>query len=226
MSEEPLTTSPTPLRDRKSATPPFWLVAVFLVLVVLSWIPLVLIARARVSKSDKPRIALIQDMDEQPRYDTQTHSPVFADGRTMRLPVAGTIARGDLQGPDDYAGGFTTGDDGKPVFIVNFPKDLKLNQALLNRGQTEYNIYCLPCHGADGTGNGMVNRKALDLKGAWIPAANLHDAAIRNRPAGHLYNTIVHGIRSMPPYGAQIQNIEDRWAVVAYVRALQLSQGE
>ncbi len=224
MNTEPLTTSPTPLRDRKLVTPPFWLVAVFLVMVVLSWIPLVVIARARVSKSEQPRIILFKGMGEQPRYETQNFSPVFADGRAMRPPVPGTIARGDMTEPTAYLTGYTLGDDNNAAFITDFPAELKIDRRLLERGRTEYNVYCLPCHGADGAGNGPVNRAALIRPGSWIPAANLHDDLILSRPVGHLYNTIVHGIRSMPPYAAQIQNIEDRWAIVAYVRALQLSQ--
>lgn len=224
MSQEPLTTSPTPLRDRKASTPPFWLVATLLVLVVISWIPLVLIARARVSKSPHPRIHLLQDMDEQPRYETQNYSPVFADRRAMRLPVAGTIARGDLLGPDELVLGYDTGDDGKPRFVTEFPEQIEVNRRLLERGRNRYNIYCLPCHGVDGAAAGPVNLRALALRGSWISAANLHDQAIRDRAPGHIYNTIVNGIRSMAPYGPLVTDVEDRWAIVAYVRALQLSQ--
>jgi mono/diheme cytochrome c family protein len=224
MATEPLTTSPTPLRDRKASTPPFWLVAAFLVLVVMSWIPLVLIARARVSKSPEPRIHLVQDMDEQPRYDTQTYSPIYADHRAMRPAVQGTVARGGLGGPPLLVDGYSLGPDGKPRFADAFPAEVKLSRELLQRGRQRFNIYCLPCHGVDGAAMGPVDRRARELRGSWIPAANLHDEAIRNRPHGHIYNTIVNGIRSMPPYGAQIQSVEDRWAIVAYVRALQLSQ--
>jgi mono/diheme cytochrome c family protein len=221
---EPLTTSPTPLRDRKASTPPFWIVATLLVMVVMSWIPLVLIARARVSKSPEPRIHLFQDMDEQPRYETQNYSPIFADHRAMRPVIPGTVARGDLRGPAEFVMGYTPGGEGQPRFVTEFPEQIQLTRDLLLRGQVQYNTYCLPCHGADGSGGGAVNRRAMELKGTWIPAANLHDEPIRNRQHGHLYNTIVNGIRTMGPYGDKITRIEDRWAVVAYVRALQLSQ--
>ncbi len=223
MSTEPLTTSPTPIRDRKSSTPPFWLVAALLVLVVVSWIPLVVIARARVSKSSKPPLHLFQDMDEQPRYETQNYSPIFADHRAMRLPITGTVARGDLKGRPELVLGYTLEGD-EPQFVSDFPEEIQLSRSLLERGRERFNIYCLPCHGADGSGGGAVSRRGVELKGSWIPAANLHDETIRQRPVGHLYNTVVNGIRSMPPHGAQVNRIEDRWAIVAYVRALQLSQ--
>jgi hypothetical protein len=237
---EPLTTSPTPLRDKKIVTPPFWLLALFLVLVVVSWVPLVVIARARVTRSPQPRIHLIQDMDKQPRYETQDHSLLFADRRAMRPRIAGTVQRGSVLGDDHFTQGFRIeGVDAESgryqvTFFEQFPPQIA-NEAVftrqfLERGRNRFEIFCLPCHGADGAGNGSVNYHAellqqrADTGTSWVRPANLTDAAIAARPAGHIFNTISKGIRTMPAHEAQIPDPYDRWAIVAYVRALQLSQ--
>jgi mono/diheme cytochrome c family protein len=95
---------------------------------------------------------------------------------------------------------------------------------MLLRGQERFNIYCSPCHGLTGAGDGLVSRRADALQeGTWVPPLTFHGDQVRGRPVGHLFNTITHGIRNMPAYGAQIP-AEDRWAIVAYVRALQRSQ--
>ncbi len=99
-----------------------------------------------------------------------------------------------------------------------------MTQALVERGRDRFNIYCAPCHGLDGSGNGMVNQRAQELQEPkWVQPSNLTSDVVRARPVGHIYNTVNNGIRNMPGYGAQVP-VEDRWAIVAYVRALQLSQ--
>lgn len=231
---EPFTTSPTPLRDPKSITPPFWIVGLAMVLIVITFIPLVVTARARFDRTRQTRIHIFQDMDKQPRYEAQDASDVFADGRAMRLPIAGTVARGKLRDDPMLYDGYTSTWNEEHnrwdiQFTEDFPEQIQLSRRLLERGELQYAIHCLPCHGADGMGNGPINRRAVQLQssgvtGTWVQAANLHDETIRNRPAGHLYSTIVNGIRTMPPYGDRITDVEDRWALVAYVRALQLSQ--
>ena len=217
-----------PLATLRLGRPPFWMIAMFLVLVVVSWIPLVVAARRRVSLSESPPLHLVQDMDNQPKYKAQHHSVVFADGRADRPPVPGTVARGKLAADDHYDRGYATSlaGDGKiqVSFFKGFPKQVKVDQALLDRGQQVFNVYCTPCHGMGGYGDGPVNQRAIDLRDPkWVQAASLHDANVKARPEGHLYNTINVGIRNMAGYGSQIQ-VPDRWAVVAYVRALQLSQ--
>jgi len=108
-------------------------------------------------------------------------------------------------------------------------------QSLIKRGRERFNIYCYVCHGYDGSGHGPVNQRALELKAIdtdpahpigvnWLPAAQLTSDTIRAEPDGKIFNTISNGIRTMPSYGPQIP-VDDRWAIVAYVRALQLSQG-
>ena len=224
-----------PLADLRLRRPPFWMIAAFLIFVVVSWLPLVVAARRRVSTSEVPRISIAQDMGTQPRYRGQQANPVFADGRTIRPVIAGTVARGRLDLDDHYYRGFPAGPDGKPqhdekkqtIFFKGFPKEVKVDERFLERGRLQFNIYCAPCHGNDGSGQGPVHQRAVQLPvpgTTWTPPANLHDQPIIARPDGHLYNTVTNGIRNMAGYGSQIVNVDDRWAIVAYVRALQLSQ--
>ncbi len=220
MSEVP--TKLGSLEDRELPRPPFPLIGVFLILVVGTWIPLVVFARARVNRADETRVHLVQDMDSQPKYGAQSSSQVFADQRSMRLPIPGTVARGELEEDDHYNRGYRL-DGGKAVFYDSLPSQVTLDQPLLMRGQQRFNIYCATCHGADGYGNGPVNDRAVRNKLSWVTPANLHSDAVRARPDGHLFNTITNGIRNMGGYGAQIPTV-DRWAIVAFVRALQISQ--
>jgi len=227
MAEDPVKLGT--LSDRELPRPPFAMIGTFLILTVATWIPLVVFARARVSKSEEPRVHLIQDMSSQPKYREQTSSEVFADGRADRLPIDGTVARGQLDEDDHYYRGYSrtpdpaTGKD-QITFFDTLPSQVVLSPALLDRGQQRFNIYCAVCHGRDGYGNGPINARAVERQEAkWIPPANLQSDAVRNRPDGHLFNTITNGIRNMAGYGAQIPT-QDRWAIVAYLRALQLSQ--
>ncbi len=209
--------------------PPFWMIAVFLVLIVATLIPLVVLARARVSRSDEPRVHIAQDMGIQPKYRPQAASEVFADGRAMRLPIEGTMARGHLQEDDHYYRGYasaanSTGAERQVKFFDSLPPQVPLTPALLKRGQERFNIYCAVCHGQDGYGNGAINARALERQEPkWVPPADLNSDVVRGRPDGHLFNTITNGIRNMAGYGSQIP-VQDRWAIVAYLRALQLSQ--
>jgi mono/diheme cytochrome c family protein len=196
---------------------PRWLMYFVVISIVLSWVPVALIMRARVTTSPKPRIHIIPDMDNQPRYATQSRNPLFADRRAMRPPVAGTVARGTVLGDSAFASG-KLGDDW--VTAIPAPVD----RSMLERGRQRYDIFCSPCHGLAGAGDGMVAKRADELlEGTWTPPTSFHSDLLRERPVGHLFNTISNGIRNMPAYGPQIP-VEDRWAVVAYVRALQRSQ--
>ncbi len=198
---------------------PRWLRPTAITVVLLMLTSLAWIAVARNNKTTEPRIHPIQDMDNQPRFKAQQANPIFADLRAMRPPVEGTVARGELRDDDHYYRGLV---DGK--FATTFPPQIDLTVDFVRRGQQRFNIYCAPCHGVDGSGNGPVNQRVLtrQLPGTWVPAANLHEQQYRERPLGHLFNTITHGIRTMPPYGDQIP-VRDRWAIVAYVKALQRS---
>jgi len=196
---------------------PRWLLYTVAILVVLSWVPLALIMRARVTTSSQPRIHIVPDMDNQPKYKAQSRNPVFADRRAMRPPVAGTVARGATLGNPALASG-KVGEDWVEIIPIEVDRDL------LERGRERYDVYCSPCHGLVGFGDGMVAKRADELlEGTWTPPTSFHTDLLRERPAGHLFNTISNGIRNMPAYGPQIP-VEDRWAIVAYVRALQRSQ--
>jgi mono/diheme cytochrome c family protein len=219
------------------------MVALALIFIVATWLPLAIIARGRESVMSEPRIQLLQDMAIQPKFREQMTNSLFADDRAMRPQIPGTVARGSLQEDDGFYRGFVRQNDSSGKSTVIFTQDLpaqfsdspeKLHD-LIERGQQRFNIYCYPCHGYDGSGHGPVNQRALELKAidtdpshpigiTWTPAAQLYSDAIRAEPDGKIFNTITNGIRSMPAYGPQIP-VDDRWAIVAYVRALQLSQG-
>ncbi|MCR4413342.1 MAG: cytochrome c, partial [Thermoguttaceae bacterium] len=185
--------------------------------VLLAFLPPLWIARSRATTSTRPRIHPIQDMDFQPRYHAQGASPLFDDRRAMRPPVAGTIARGELQRDEHLVQG-TVG--GKPA--ETFP--LRVSQAMIERGRQRYEIYCATCHGLDGDGKGPTAIRALErAEPGWVAPRSLHADAVRQQPVGQLFRTITRGLNTMPSYAAQIAP-EDRWAIVLYVRALQRSQ--
>jgi len=195
---------------------PRWIRPVLLVLALLALLPFACIYRARATHTAIPRIHLLQGMDNQGRYKSQQVNPLFADTREARPPVAGTVARGRLHADEAF---FKGTHDGK--WVETFPVAVTMN--LLNRGQERFRIYCAPCHGLAGAGDGIVAVRADRLQeGTWVPPSSLHDPTVLARPIGHLFNTVTNGIRTMPSYGSQIP-VDDRWAIVGYVRALQLS---
>lgn len=217
---------------------PLW-VKVFLIgLLLLGWLPLAMAIRARVNlaKPD-PKIHPIQDMDNMPKYKEQMASPIFVDGRADRPQVPGTIARGTLSFDDHFSLGYTrvkntpgtsaiAGASPDVFFFNEFPPSVKVDEAFIRRGQQVFNITCANCHGRDGMGNGPVNARAISggsMATGWVKPTDLLGDSVRARPNGHIYNTINNGIRNMAPHGPQIEP-NDRWAVVAYVRALQLSR--
>ena len=196
---------------------PRWIRIVGLLAVSLALVPVACIARARTNRSPLPRVHVIRHMDSQGSYRDQEVNPLFADRREERPHVPGTVARGRLEEDERFFRGMEGG-----VFTTGIP--VRLTMASLRRGQQRFEIYCAPCHGLSGYGDGMVSRRADRLQeGTWVPPTSLHDPTVIGRPDGHLYNTIANGIRNMPSYGSQIGH-EDRWLIVAYVRALQRSQ--
>jgi mono/diheme cytochrome c family protein len=149
-------------------------------------------------------------MHDAPRYDPLEESAVFQKGSSAQPIVEGTVARGQLH--DDtvmYAGKV----NGQPSPVFPF----KIDQAALDRGQERFNIYCSPCHGRTGEGNGMVVQRG------YRQAANFHTDRLRESPPGYFFDVITNGFGVMPDYKAQIP-VEDRWKIIAYVRALQLSR--
>jgi mono/diheme cytochrome c family protein len=151
-----------------------------------------------------------QDMHNQPKYRPLRPSAFFADGSSARPLVEGTIARGALQ--DDEP--FFTGKNGKDD-VTEFP--FAVDDKVLDRGQERFNIYCSPCHDRTGSGNGMVVQRG------YRQPPSFHIDRLRSAAVGHFFDVITNGFGAMPDYKAQVAP-RDRWAIIAYVRALQLSQ--
>ena len=151
-----------------------------------------------------------QDMHDAPRYDPLEASAVFQKGISAQPIVAGTVARGQLH--DDvvmYEGKV----NGQPSTVFPF----KIDKDALDRGQERFNVYCSPCHGRTGEGNGMVVQRG------YRQAASFHTDRLRESPPGYFFDVITNGFGAMPDYGVEIEP-SDRWAIVAYIRVLQRSQ--
>ena len=175
------------------------------------------------TESSSPPIVGIRNMYNQPRYDTQERQPFFADQRSMRPEVEGTVSREMTKGYHSETGlSASTKEyvsEVPPDVLVAFPS----KQAFVARGQDRYNVFCAPCHSMTGDGKGMVSRRAAALGATGLVAPSFHDDRLRHIPDGQLYATIRNGLRNMPSYAHNIP-VNDRWAIVQYVRALQLSQ--
>jgi mono/diheme cytochrome c family protein len=160
-------------------------------------------------------------MYSQPRYNVQGASDFFADGRAMRPLVAGTIPREAMVDPMLETGW----SDDERSWALTIPdaviSDFGGMEGVLARGQERYGISCSPCHGLAGAGDGMVPTRV----GGAIKPPTFHDDRLRHVPDGQIFATITYGIRNMPAY-AQSVRLEDRWAIVGYVRALQISQAQ
>ncbi len=207
----------------------------FFALFVLSGLVVVLFAGFRGGTSTRPPIEIFPDMDHQPKYQPQHPSTFFADGRAARKPVEGTVPIGYelkgayLQAPARNgtfeASGFTNRPDyfntGKfgDVYGDGFPTQVKVDEIFLKRGRQRFDIHCSPCHGKAGLGGntGVMSQFGL------VAIANLQEERIRTMPDGQLFSTITNGKNTMGAYGPNIA-VEDRWAIVSYLRALQKSQ--
>lgn len=222
----------------------------------------VVLGGCRGGVSEEPPIVPIRGMYNQPRYDDQEKSAFFEDGRTMRPPVEGAVAR-EMPVNESLLSGRT---DDDTQWLLEVPGEIvrdfhpamdqedfertrqsprrstrtwdqllpdeqtQARAAMLDRGHERFDIYCAPCHGFDGAGRGMVATRAdtlakdgSDPGAAQLLPPNLHEQRFRALPDGQIYATITHGVRNMPAYSQSIA-MEDRWAIVSYVRALQLSQ--
>lgn len=151
-----------------------------------------------------------QDMHNQPKYKPMRESKFFGDGRTQRPLVADTVARGELKDDTLLYTGKLNGS-----FSEQFP--YPVTKEMLLRGQERFNIYCAPCHDRSGGGEGMIVQRG------YKQPPSFHVDRLRTQPAGYFFEVISKGFGVMPSYGPQVP-VEDRWAVVAYIRALQLSQ--
>jgi len=183
-------------------------------------------------KSSRPPIEVFPDMDHQAKYKPQAESKFFADGRADRQIPAGTVPYGRGRGVEIEPGhGFdsTTGAFADPAYLRGddfryagknadgsfargFP--IEVTETLVHRGRSRYMIYCYPCHGALGDGNGITKSYGM------LATPSYHDDRIRKMAEGEIFNTITHGKNTMFSYADKLSP-DDRWAVVAYVRALQ-----
>lgn len=173
------------------------------------------------------------DMQDQPRYKAYKKSEFFKDGRASRDKIDGTVARGQLRenkafytgkidNPNLSAPVATTTDAAGNTLVSSFPNDIDefpvaVTKELIDRGQDRYNIYCIVCHGPVGKGDGMIVRRGFSQPPTY------HDDRLRNAPVGHFFDVITNGWGKMNSYAYQVQPA-DRWAIVAYIRALQVSQ--
>ena len=195
---------------------------------------LALASACRGQTSTEPPVHLVRNMSSQDRFEHQEENEFYADKRAMRPVPAGTVARGSLKAEDAFYRGTTAtapaaastpatkkgpapaaSQPATPMYVKEFP--IAVSYDTVKKGERRFNTYCTPCHGPLGAGGGMVVQRG------YPPATNLHDERIRNMPVGEIFNTIGNGIRNMPAYSTQIDE-QDRWAIVAYLRALQRSQ--
>ncbi len=173
------------------------------------------------------------DMQDQPRYKAYKKSDFFSDDKAMRDLPEGTVARGYLredkvfytgkkENADNNAVAETTTDASGNTLVASFPNDIEkspvpLTKELLDRGEQRYKVFCIVCHGPVGKGDGMVVRRGFPQPPTY------HDDRLRNAPDGHFYDVITNGWGKMNSYASQVPPA-DRWAIVAYIRALQISQ--
>jgi mono/diheme cytochrome c family protein len=222
---------------------PKWLSMAGIMVAILLLLPPVMIFRAKGMVNNRPRLHFNPDMDWQIKFKPQTVSPIadnesapylFSDMRSMRQPVAGSVPFGELEADSKFFHGLKDGQeatkDGEEdlaAYVSEFPKGLVIDEEFLARGKLRFEIYCTACHGYAGQGDGLVNARAMALgqsgKATWTTAKSLHDPVVKDlkqNPVGRLYDTISNGRGTMGPYRAQITP-EDRWAIVAYIKALQ-----
>ncbi len=151
-----------------------------------------------------------QDMHNQPKYRPLRASTFFADGRSSRMPVVNTIARGQLREDTLLYEGKINGQ-----LADEFP--MPVTAEVMARGQERYEVFCAPCHGLTGQGNGMVVQRGFRAPPSY------HEERLRSAPVGYYFDVMTHGFGAMQDYAAQVP-VADRWAIAAYIRALQYSQ--
>jgi hypothetical protein len=151
-----------------------------------------------------------QDMHDEPKFIPQRGTSFYADGRSVRPQVENTVARNQLHEDTYFYTGLTNGKEGDGM---PFPVTMQV----LERGQERYNIYCTPCHSRVGNGIGMIVQRGYEKAG------NFNTARLETAPLGHFFHVMTNGYGAMPDYAAQVAPV-DRWAIVAYIKALQLSQ--
>lgn len=190
--------------------------------------------------SQDPPLVPLRNMHAQQRYNSQATSRFFSDGRSMRVPPQGTIARFPGGANAVYSDFSVARDEGfdddrvnrgmepdSNTFVATIPGEVAGSpdnaRQLVQRGRERYGIYCAPCHGDAGDGRGIVFLRGQGGRYTYPQPPTFHDERLRHMPDGQLFATITNGVRNMPSYAAQIAP-RDRWAIVSYVRALQISQ--
>ncbi len=170
----------------------------------------------RGTPSENTPIHLVLNMDDQEKFKPYAKNTFFKDESSMRMPVEGTIARDDLHDdkPEYYTGKSASG-------TLVAKNQVPLSSLVMERGQQRYNIYCQPCHGAVGDGKGIVAQRGMTQ--GFVPPTSFQTADMMKKPDGHYFDVITHGIRNMQSYQYQVK-VEDRWAIIHYIRALQRSQ--
>lgn len=176
----------------------------------------------RGSVSTRPPLEVFPDMDRQAKYHPQGESAFFADGRADRPTPPGTVPFGRssaapaadaLKADPAYYAGKTAGGE----WVGGFPEQVTIDARLLERGGQRYEIYCAPCHGALGDGNGITKQYGMGA------TPTFHDDRLRQMAEGEIFNTITHGKSNMLSYADKVET-SDRWAIIAYLRALQRAQ--
>lgn len=211
--------------SQQDADVPLLLKTLGLFAFIMGTVPLMYIANNYGAKTPQPRVHPNPNMDFQEKFKTQSPSELFADGSSMRPPIEGTVA---------FAGAHTDahmyrGLNKDGSWATTLPASIKVDEALMARGQERFNIYCRPCHGAAGKGNGTVQERIAaskdpDITAGWAPPTDLTTDAMRSTPDGRIFHTISNGgTTAMKGYAHAIP-VRDRWAIVAYVRALQRSR--
>ena len=153
-----------------------------------------------------------QDMHIQPRYNPYDPAQFFGDGQSARLPVAGSVPRGELTlGANELL--YTGKVNGQMADVFPFP----MTREILERGRDRFDVFCAPCHGLSGDGDGMIVQRGF------ARPPSFHMDRLRGAPAGHIFDVITNGLGTMYPYGYRVPP-RDRWAIIAYIRALQLSR--
>jgi len=184
----------------------------FLLILALAVVTVMGIFGKRGHTFRQPPLEVFPDMDRQAKLRPQQPNLTFANGRSSQEPILGTVARGDRY---ENSAINTGREPGTTNFIAHIP--LPVTEQVMARGQQRYDIYCLPCHGPQGDAKGIVQ------KYGYASVKSLHDKLVVVQNDGEIFSTITHGKATMYPYGSQI-SIDDRWAIVAYVRALQRSR--
>ncbi|HJL40682.1 MAG TPA: cytochrome c [Myxococcales bacterium LLY-WYZ-16_1] len=159
-------------------------------------------------------VACRLDMHDAPRFDALEQTELWEDGRASRDPIPGTVARGRLK---DDRPAFFTGKNPSGGYVNALPPEVEFGEALLARGKERFEVFCAPCHGVTGYGNGMIVQRGFQQP------PSFHSSRLRESPLGYYFDVITNGYGAMYSYGAAVKT-SDRWAIAAYLRTLQLSQ--